>query len=93
MYQDTYTNSEHSGEPYRADWTDYEQPSTAIVEAVARVTGCEQTDLDPLYQYVDGDALNSLLGNSDTGLMVSFAYGDAWVDISATGSLTVEIDD
>lgn len=39
---------------------DDESPSEAIVSAVATVTGKEILDLDPLYQIIDPDHLNSL---------------------------------
>jgi hypothetical protein len=93
MCQHKHTDSDHSRESYQTDWTAYNHPSTAVVEAVAQATGRDQTDLHALYDYLDGDALDALLGAADTALTVSFTYDDAWVDISATGSLTVWIED
>lgn len=93
MCQDENTDSERSHESYRIDWTEYNHPSTAVVETVARATDCDQTDLDPLYQYLDGDDLDTLLLNSDTALTVSFIYEHAHVEISSAGWLTVRLED
>lgn len=51
---------------------------TAIVEAVAAVSDRDPAKLPPLYESIDPDALNTLLGpagdRSDQPLAVSFAY-------------------
>lgn len=93
MYQDKHTDPDRSRESYQTDWTEYNYPSTAVVEAVATATDRDPTDLHPLYDYLDGDALDALLSAADTALTISFTYDDAWVDVSATGSLTVWVED
>jgi len=85
-------DSSLSSESRVSGWTDYEQPSTAVVEAVADATGRDQTELKPLYQYVDGDDLDSLLRHSETPMTISFTYEGVQVDISAGGALTVRTD-
>lgn len=74
--------------PHRADWTGYDNPSTAIVEAVATVVGTDQTDLDPLYEYVEVDALNALL-RRDSQVGITFKYGDTIVHTDSTGQIAV----
>lgn len=74
---------------YRSDWTEYDHPSTAVVEAVVAATGRDHTDLDALADYVDGDALDSLLVNAADRVEVSFAYDDVDVRVSATGAIRV----
>jgi len=74
----------------RTTWTDYEYPSTAVVEAVADTTGRDQRDLEKLQTYVDGDALDALLtGPGDGRLEVTFRYGDVDVHVRASGDLEV----
>jgi len=41
-----------------------ERPSIAVVSAVADVTGTDPSELDPLYETIDPDALNSLFRGS-----------------------------
>lgn len=41
-----------------------ETPSMAVVSAVADLTGTEPSELDPLYETIDPDALNSLFQGS-----------------------------
>lgn len=68
-----------SGERLRyVERSDTVSTSTAIVEAVAAVSDRDPADLPPLYESIDPDALNTLLGpagdRSDQPLAVSFAY-------------------
>lgn len=74
--------------PYRADWTGYDNPSTAIVEAVAAVVGTDQTDLDPLYEYVEVDALNALL-RRDSRVGITFKHENTIVHTDSTGQIAV----
>lgn len=68
-----------SGERLRyVERSDTVSTCTAIVEAVAAVSDRDPADLPPLYETIDPDALNTLLGpageRSDRPLAVSFAY-------------------
>ncbi|WP_204365325.1 HalOD1 output domain-containing protein [Halorubrum aidingense] len=71
---------------------------TAIVEAVAAVSDHDPADLPPLYETIDPDALNTLLGpagdRSDQPLAVSFAYFgyNVRVDRNAVEILSLESD-
>ena len=65
----------------------------AVVEAVAEATGRDPTELNPLYEYIDGDNLDGLLRGADQEVTVSFDYGRVQVEISASGPLTVRVQD
>jgi hypothetical protein len=60
------------------DWDGFLQPSTAVVEAVATVTGRDATELEPIHRSVDADALDNLVdpgGNrGDNAIQISFRY-------------------
>ncbi|QZY04453.1 HalOD1 output domain-containing protein [Halobaculum roseum] len=75
---------------YRSDWTEFERPSTAVVVAVAEATGVEADQLPVLNEYVDGDALDTLLRQSNAGVEVSFEYDTVTVRASSDGRLDVE---
>jgi len=51
------------------DWTDT-PASTAVVETVAVARDCEPTELDPLYEVVDPDALDAVVQSSGNGPVV-----------------------
>jgi hypothetical protein len=55
-----------------ADWS----PSEAVVDAVASAADVEPVDLPPLYEYVDGGALDQLFDRhdptADTDAVLSF---------------------
>jgi len=51
-----------------ADWSDDERsPSVTIIDAVAAAEGVEPTELDPLAEEIDLEALDHLLRNSASG--------------------------
>ena len=77
------------GEPLQADWSDADHPTTDIVEAVAAATGRQTSELDPIQEYVDGDALETLLTKASTTVNVSFVYDEAQVRASSDGSINV----
>lgn len=54
------------------DWTDT-PASTAVVETVAAACDCEPTELDPLYEVVDPDALDAVVRSSENGPVVGGA--------------------
>jgi hypothetical protein len=68
-------------------WREDEQPTYAIVEAVASELGCDETQLTPLHDIVEADALNELLTNRQfpaaTRLRVSFEYHEFTVLVSS----------
>jgi hypothetical protein len=61
-----------------------------VVEAVAFATGRDVLELPPLYDAVDGDALESLVASDDGAeLSVSFTYADVMVRAHGGGSVEV----
>ncbi|WP_436926967.1 HalOD1 output domain-containing protein [Halosimplex amylolyticum] len=63
------------------------EPCTAIVEAVAAVTGTEPTLLPPLGDTVDGDAVNAILSDAGSSVGLSFAYAGVEVCVEPTGEV------
>lgn len=68
------------------DWTDHKEQSTRIIEAVAAATGTDVTQLPPLYEYVDPEALNTLLEAKSedraTSPRLSFGYAGLVIHVS-----------
>lgn len=68
--------------------------STTVVTAVAKAAGAEPTALPPLYEAIDPDALDKLLGG---GLgrsgghdgFLTFTYADYSVTVHADGEIVV----
>lgn len=74
----------------RERWTGYDNPSTAVVEAVADATGREQTELEPLQHFVDADALDALCTTADPEqLEITLRYERTEVRITNHGALEV----
>lgn len=54
---------------------DRESPSTTVVRTVADRENCEPTDLRPLYQAIDPDALDTVANDAtDNEIRVEFTY-------------------
>lgn len=69
--------------------------SEAVVSAVSTATGTDPTELPPIYDAVDPDALCTLFGSPTTGSgrirgTVTFEYADNLVTVDSRG--TVEVD-
>lgn len=79
----------------RHAWTHSEEPSTAIIEAVAAATNRDPTTMPPLYEYINVDALNSLLTsrppNTENVTTVSFSYEDATVQLDSSGWIEIKV--
>lgn len=74
----------------RSDWTEYDHPSTAVASAIADTMGHAQTDLEPLQDSIDADALDALVGDADVDhVEVTFAYGDLEVYVTSSGVLEI----
>lgn len=71
------------------DWGTVD-PSTAVVEAVAPVAGCDPVALDPLTNSVDPDALDRFVRAADEGTNIRFRYGSYRVTVHADGEITVQ---
>jgi hypothetical protein len=77
------------GEPFVSDWSGSDHPTTDIVEAIATATDQEVHELTPLQEYIDGDAIESLLQNTSTSASISFVYDDTYVRASSDGTISV----
>lgn len=67
-------------------------PSTAVVAALSEVTGTPPTSLGPLYDAVDTDALDALVGDRDAAngdVGVTFPIGGYAVTAHGRGTVTV----
>lgn len=62
-----------------------------IVDRVMQLEGCSFTELPPLQETVNVDALESLLtrADGDENLLVQFEYNDAIVSLTGEGSVFV----
>jgi hypothetical protein len=76
----------------RDKWTELDQPSMMVVEAVASATNRSATELPPLQETLDVDALNTLLKGQQSSVTVSFRYADTTVSVSENGSIEVHVD-
>lgn len=76
------------------DWT-VVSPPIAVVEALAEKTGQAIDDLPALYEYVDPDALETLVGSQSNGehSLVRFTYRSQQVTVEGSGTITVTSDD
>jgi hypothetical protein len=69
---------------------------SAVVDAVAAVTGESPTELPPLHGSVDPDALNTFVYGSDGGyrggsdVTVSFEFSETLVTVGGGGTIVVE---
>ncbi|ELY61186.1 HalOD1 output domain-containing protein [Natronolimnohabitans innermongolicus] len=71
-------------------------PTMAVVESVAAVSNTEPTELPPLYDAINPDALDSLFESSETRdlstVRVSFPYNGYDIAIQGGSNLTVELE-
>lgn len=67
-----------------------EQPSEAVVAAVAIATDSDPLSLPPLYETIDPDALDSLSGGGGRGIVVSFRFAGYDVIVDGGTVLLVE---
>jgi hypothetical protein len=73
-------------------------PSEAVPRVLAEVTRTDPSKMDPLFGAVDPDALDKLLssrpmGTATEALKVTFQYQGHLVSITASGTLTVSLED
>lgn len=77
--------------------TDYESqpPAVAIVSAIAAIEDTPPTELDfSLYDSIDPEALNKLVGDSgNTNMMIEFTIDGYEIQIQQNGTLTVTAPD
>lgn len=69
-----------------------ETPSMLIVQAVAETTGQDPLEMTPIYEYVDTDALDTLLDSGEGAtpvIRVKFEYEGCLVKVTADGDVSV----
>lgn len=72
----------------RFDW-DVTPPSVAVVHTLSEVTDRDERDLDLLVDSIDPDALDDLVGASETPLHVEFEYEGHTITVLDDGRVTV----
>ena len=85
-------STDPSSTTVRHNWKKVGRPSVAIVGAVAATTNQETTDLPPLQETVEADALDTLLDGQSSSVAVSFQYADTDVSVTGDGSIEVRVD-
>ena len=60
-----------------------EEPSFRVVRSVAATTGRECDELRPLYDVIDPDALDALVGGSEAAPRIEFRYEGCHVRVDA----------
>jgi hypothetical protein len=77
------------------DGDDAERPSRSVIEAVADATERDPTDLDPLYETIDPDALDAIFESTadryrpSSKTCVSFRFEGCEVAVHADGRTIV----
>ncbi|WP_418285082.1 HalOD1 output domain-containing protein [Halorubrum sp. DTA46] len=62
-----------------------------IIEAVAKATNRMPTDLPPLQDAIDSDALDTLLNGRSSSVVVSFRYADTDVSVNRNRHDGIEV--
>lgn len=89
------SDSDATQEPFQHDWRDGETATWNVIDAISEVTGTPPTELQPLYETIDPDALDQLIESSSENpsrsaeTTVSFYHEGCAVTIEAGGQLTV----
>ncbi|WP_226005977.1 HalOD1 output domain-containing protein [Natrinema salinisoli] len=68
---------------------EWSEPAMKIVQKVSRAKGVDIVDLEPLYDTVDGDALDSLLRTADQDVEVTFQYAGYTVTVRGDGQISL----
>ncbi|HMB51414.1 MAG TPA: HalOD1 output domain-containing protein [Natronoarchaeum rubrum] len=71
-----------------------QQPSAAVIAAVAEVRNREQDELPPLYSTIDGDRLDDVVQSDDPlpagePVRVQFTYANCEITVTSHGAITV----
>jgi hypothetical protein len=68
-----------------------DSPSTILPIVLASLTNTSTAGLPPLYDYVDGEALDKLLQGSYGGeAAVEFEYESYYIRITSAGDITIQ---
>lgn len=85
--------SDGTGNICSYQWQDSEPPSTALIEVVAAENNCDPLDLPPLQEYIDADALDTILisnqHNSRPPIRVSFEYEGCGITVDSDGDIQI----
>ncbi|WP_224450510.1 HalOD1 output domain-containing protein [Haloprofundus salilacus] len=68
-------------------------PSQAVVERIAALEETDQAELDPLYETIDPEALDTLVETterSNSSLQIQFTYNDYEVTVTSDGIVSVD---
>ncbi|MFC7127886.1 HalOD1 output domain-containing protein [Haloferax chudinovii] len=87
-WKDSRVTYDESTGSYRVDRDSSELLSTNVVLSIAAIEGVRPTQLPPLAQTIDPDALETVFGRSDDALL-SFSYAGYRVTLDALGSIEV----
>lgn len=74
------------------DFQEDSSVASSVVTAVSKADGVDPSDLPPLQETVDGDALDALFARSSTGTdgpRVAFHYAGHRVTVESDGAITV----
>ena len=87
-------NSETAGQSeFECSFDADESPSHGVVRAIAAVKGVEPTDVDPLYDSINPNALDAIFGGTtearESGIRVSFRVDDLEIEVSEDRRVTV----
>ena len=83
--EDTADDSIHA----QYDWTEI-APTLGVIETVADLVETDEADLDPLFDYIDPEALNSLVRpRGADAVSVSFDYATYQVTVQSSGDVIV----
>lgn len=75
---------------YRVSFDSTSAATTEVVSALAEVRHCDPTEITPLYETIDTDALDSLIADTtDADVRVDFVIDG--FEITVCGDNTVEI--
>ncbi|MFC7154585.1 HalOD1 output domain-containing protein [Halomarina halobia] len=77
------------------DWASSDPVIDAVIDALVEVTGTDATDLDPLFEYVDPDALTALFQPTSNATppavtAMQFAYDEYAVVVTADEVFVIE---
>lgn len=98
MSHDTNDSGETSGfdrgtSTVEHTWEEPFQPSVSVVEAVSAATDRTPTELPPLHDHVDPDALDTLISRGESSAVtISFSYAGTVVVIDGDGTISVRVD-
>ena len=78
------------------NWTEI-APGTAVIELITEESGQAPTELDPLYETIDPEALDRLVSGNGTNphdhtVSVSFSYNEYAVIIQSGGLVELSLD-